>query len=148
MGDSAGGGFVLGLTEHVEELNLRKPHNIIVFSPWLDVSMNNGYDDSDDPILGNEGLKEIGLRWAGKLDTTDYHVSPLYTNNFKMPRTLLFSGSNEIFYLDILNYYKKLVEHDVDVELVVGEDLFHIYPLFPIPEAIGVLKKIKKEMKE
>lgn len=148
MGDSAGGGFVLGFTQQLEKLGLRKPDNIIVFSPWLDVSMKNEYDDTKDPILGNAGLKEIGIRWSGNLSTTDYHVSPLYGDNSCMPRTLIFTGSNEIFYKDILCYYEKLVENKVDVELIVGDEMFHIYPLFPIPEAMGVLKKIKKEMKQ
>ena len=146
MGDSAGGGFVLGFCQYIEQLNLTPPDKMIVFSPWLDVSMKNNCDDTKDPILGNVGLKEIGLRWAGKLSTNDYRVSPLYGKIMNMPRTLLFSGSNEIFYTDIVNYYEKLVENDVDAELVVGEEMFHIYPLFPIPEAIDVLKKIKKEM--
>lgn len=147
MGDSAGGGFVLSFCQYLEEeCELGQPHNIITFSPWVDISMKNEYDDNEDPILGNVGLKEIGIKWAGKLSTTDYRVSPTYGKNTMLPRTLLFTGTNEIFYNDILEYYEKIADNGVDAELIVGEEMFHIYPLFPIPEAIGVLKKIKKEM--
>lgn len=147
MGDSAGAGLALGFCQYLNSIDSKLPDNIIVFSPWVDVSMKNNYDDKDDPILGNAGLREIGKRWAGTLDTTDYRVSPLYGDNRNFPRTLIITGTNEIFYLDIKEYYEKLVEDNVDAEIIVGKDLFHIYPLFPIPEAIGVLKEIKKEMK-
>ncbi len=148
MGDSAGGGFILGFCQYlIEETRLEGPQNIIVFSPWVDITMKNNYDDTKDPILGNAGLREIGIRWAGKLGTDDYRVSPINGKNNNLPRTLMFTGSNEIFYNDILKYHEKLVNNGIDTELIVGEGLFHIYPLFPIPEAIGVLKKIKKEMR-
>lgn len=145
MGDSAGGGFVLGFCQYLKTLHVKLPDNIIVFSPWVDISMKKEYDDTNDPILGNIGLREIGKRWAGKLDTNDYHVSPYYGDNSNLPRTLIFVGSNEIFYNDVKEYYEKLVNDGVDAELIVGEGLFHIYPLFPIPEAISSIKKIKKE---
>lgn len=145
IGDSAGGGFVLSFCQYIKTLNYKMPNNIIVFSPWVDVSMHNNYDDSDDPILGNIGLKEIGKRWAGNLDTNDYRVSPYYGDNSNLPRTLIFVGSNEIFYNDVKEYYEKLVNDGVDGELIIGDGLFHIYPLFPIPEALSAIKKIKKE---
>lgn len=146
MGDSAGGGFILSFCQYIRSLDYKMPEDIIVFSPWVDVSMKNGYDDTDDPILGNIGLKEIGKKWADNLKTTDYHVSPLYGDNKNLPRTLIFVGTNEIFYNDIKDYYEKLVCDGVDAELVTGEGLFHIYPLFPIPEAVNALKIIKKRI--
>lgn len=145
IGDSAGGGFVLSFCQYIKTLNYKMPNNIIVFSPWVDISMHNNYDDSDDPILGNIGLKEIGKRWAGNLYTDDYRVSPYYGDNSNLPRTLIFVGSNEIFYNDVKEYYEKLVNDGVDGELIIGDGLFHIYPLFPIPEALSAIKKIKKE---
>lgn len=147
MGDSAGAGLVLGFCQYLNSIDSKLPDNIIVFSPWVDVSMKNNYDDKDDPILGNIGLREIGKRWSGTLDTTDYRVSPLYGDNHNFPRTLIITGTNEIFYPYIKEYYEKLVDDDVDAKLIVGGDLFHVYPLFPIPEAISILKEIKKEMK-
>lgn len=147
MGDSAGGGLALAFSQYLNKNNLRQADNIIVFSPWLDVSMNNNIDDSNDPILGNTGLKEIGKTWAGNYDLTDYRISPFYGPNTNMPRILLFSGSNEIFYENIENYYYTLIKNNVDAKLIVGRDLFHIYPLFPIPEAINALKKVKNEIK-
>lgn len=146
IGDSAGGGFILSFCQYINTTNMRKPDNIIAISPWVDISMKSNYDDSDDVILGNIGLREIGKRWANNTDTRDYMVSPLYGDNHNFPKTLITTGTDEIFYQDIKDYYENLINSNVDAKLIIGEKLFHIYPMFPIPEAINVLKEIKKEI--
>lgn len=146
MGDSAGGGFVLSFCQYLNSVNLNQPKNIIVFSPWVDISMSDTYDSSQDPILGDVGLRQMGKAWAGNLSTTDYRVSPLYGDNSNLAKTLIFAGENEIFYKDILKYCENLKKDEVDFRLVTGKGLFHIYPLFPIPEARSAFKEIKKEI--
>ena len=147
MGDSAGGGFVLSFCQHLKSIDLPQPDKIITFSPWVDISMaNHHYDNKNDPILGEIGLREIGQSWAGDLDTKDYRVSPLYGDNDGLPRTLIFAGTNEIFYKDIEKYVDNLKKDGVDVKFLTGEGLFHIYPLFPSPEARNAFKEIKKEI--
>ena len=146
MGDSAGGGFVLSFCQYLKTINLPQPNNIVVYSPWVDISMSNTpYDDDSDPILGETGLREIGKSWAGELDTKDYMVSPLFGDNSALPKTLIFTGDNEIFYKDILEYYENLKRDNVDARLIIGKGLFHIYPLFPIPEARDAFRELKKE---
>lgn len=147
MGDSAGGGFILSFAQYIKTINLPQPNNIVVFSPWVDISMSNPpYDNEKDSILGEIGLKELGKSWAGDLDTKDYRVSPIFGDNKGLAKTLIFSGDNEIFYKDIKKYVERLKKDNVDVKLIVGNGLFHIYPLFPIPEAKKALKDIKKEI--
>ena len=146
MGDSAGGGFVLSFCQHLNGIGLPQPENIVVFSPWVDVSMSDDYESNSDPILGDIGLREIGKSWTGNADTKDSRVSPLYGDNRNLAKTLIFAGDNEIFYKDILKYALNLKRDDVDYKLIVGEGLFHIYPLFPMPEARTAFKEIKKEI--
>ena len=147
MGDSAGGGFVLSFCQYIKTINLPQPDNIIVFSPWVDISMSNTpYDSQSDPILGEIGLREIGKSWAGDFDTKDYRVSPLYGDNEGLAKTLVFAGTNEIFYKDIKSYVEKLEKDNVDVRFIEGNGLFHIYPLFPMPEAKKAFKEVKKEI--
>ncbi|WP_458455030.1 alpha/beta hydrolase fold domain-containing protein [Methanobrevibacter sp.] len=147
MGDSAGGGFILSFAQYLNTINLTQPENIVVFSPWVDISMvNSPYDNENDPILGEIGLRELGKSWAGDLDTQDFRVSPLYGNNANLAKTLIFVGDNEIFYKDILKYCDCLKDDGVDFRLIVGEGLFHIYPLFPIPEAKNAFREIEKEL--
>lgn len=147
MGDSAGGGFVLSFCQYLKVFNLTQPDHIVVFSPWVDISMSNPpYDNENDPILGEVGLKEIGKSWAGDWDTEDYLVSPIFGDNSGLSKTLIFAGENEIFYKDIKKYVEKLKNSGVDVRFITGEGLFHIYPLFPIPEAKAAFKEIKNEI--
>lgn len=147
MGDSAGGGFVLSFCQYLKTINLIQPDHIVVFSPWVDISMSNPpYDNENDPILGEIGLKEMGKAWAGNLDARDYRVSPIYGDNSGLSKTLIFAGENEIFYKDIKKYAENLKGSGVDVRFVTGEGLFHIYPLFPMPEARKAFKEIKNEI--
>ena len=147
MGDSAGGGFALSFCQYLKEINLPQPDRIIAFSPWVDVSRSNTpYDSENDPILGEIGLKEIGKSWAGDFDTKDFRVSPLYGDNKGLPRTIIFAGTNEIFYKDIKEYVDNLKDDGVDVKFITGEGLFHIYPLFPSPEARRAFKEVIKEI--
>jgi len=146
MGDSAGGGFVLSFCQYLKTIGLPQPKQIITFSPWVDISLSgNDYDNENDPILGEVGLREIGKAWAGDLDTKDYRVSPLYGDNEGLAKTLIFVGDGEIFYQDVLKFYNKLQDEDVESELIVGKGMFHIYPLFPVPEAKNAFKELKKE---
>lgn len=147
MGDSAGGGFVYSFCQYLKTVDMPQPDKTITFSPWVDISMSNPpYDSENDPILGEIGLKEIGKSWAGDLDTQDYRVSPLFGDNADLPDTLIFVGENEIFCNDIEKYVETLKKDGVNVKLVIGSGLFHIYPLFPIPEARSAFKEIKKEI--
>ena len=147
MGDSAGGGFVHSFCQYLKEIDLPQPNKIITFSPWVDVSMSNPpYNSEDDPILGEIGLSEIGKSWAGDLDTKDPKVSPLFGDNTNLADTLIFAGEHEIFYKDIENYVENLKNDGVNVKVIVGPELFHIYPLFPMPEARATFKEIKKEI--
>lgn len=147
MGDSAGGGFILSFAQYLKSVNLPQPRKIIAFSPWVDISMTNvPYDSKSDPILGEIGLKEIGKSWAGNLDTKDFRVSPLYGDVTGQAPTLIFAGTNEIFCKDIELYAEKLKMSNVDVKFIKGNGMFHIYPLFPSPEAKNALKEIRKEI--
>lgn len=149
MGDSAGGGFVLSFCQYLKTIELPQPDHIVVFSPWVDISMSNPpYDSENDCILGEIGLKEIGKSWAGKLDTKDYKVSPLFGDNAGLPKTLIFAGEKEIFYKDIVKYVENLKNDCVNVKLIIGEGMFHIYPLFPSSEAKKAFKEVKKEIIE
>lgn len=147
MGDSAGGGFIHSFCQYLKTTDLPQPDKIITFSPWVDVSMSNPpYDSENDSILGEIGLREIGKSWAGDLNTQDWRVSPIFGDNVGLPDTLIFAGENEIFCSDIERYVENLKRDGVNVKLVIGNGLFHIYPLFPIPEALSAFKEIKKEI--
>ena len=144
MGDSAGGGFSAAFCEYLAVKDMPQPKNIILISPWVDISMSGDYDEVEyDPMLGVDGAREMGKAWAGDLDTKDYKVSPLFGEVDKLPKTTIFIGTHEIIYPDIVKFYNKLQDNGVDAELIVGEEMSHVYPLYPmVPEAKEAFNRI------
>ena len=137
MGDSAGGGLSAAFAEYLAANDLPQPENLILISPWLDVSMSGDYDEVEfDPMLGVDGLREMGETWAGDLDPKDYKVSPLFGEVDKLSKTTLFVGTHEIFYPDVVEFYNKLKDNGVDAELNIGEEMTHVYAIYPlVPES-------------
>ncbi len=144
MGDSAGGGLAAAFVMYLSEQGIALPEKVCLLSPWVDISMSGDYSDYEnkDPMLGVDGLREMGRIWAGNLDSKDPKVSPLYGNLENFPETLLFTGTREIFYPDVTAFYRKLVQAGRTVELIVGNGLNHVYPLYPIPDAKSAHKAV------
>ena len=144
MGDSAGGGLSISFTQYLKKLNIKLPSKLVLFSPWVDVSMDNGDIDkyeSVDPILSKYGLKELGKMWANELDVKDYKVSPIY-GDLDLPDILLYVGTKEIFYPDNILFFNKLDKSKS--KLIVGEGLTHVYPVYPIKEGCETIKEINE----
>lgn len=144
MGDSAGGGLSLSLAELFKSEGIRQPDELILLSPWVDVSMEN--EDipkyaSIDPFLDAETLKPAGRRWAGDLDIHDWRVSPIYGDLTGIRNATVFVGTDGILYPDITKCFGML-DKDPSNELIVGEGMNHVYPLFPIPEAASADDRI------
>ncbi|RAP51011.1 MAG: hypothetical protein BZ136_00215, partial [Methanosphaera sp. rholeuAM74] len=145
MGDSAGGGLSAAFSEYLASNGFEQPEHLILISPWVDVSMSGDYDDyaDSDPALGIEGPRELGESWAGDLDPKDYRISPLFGDVSQLPQTAIFVGTHEIIYPDIIKFYDKLSSSDVDVKLFVGEEMTHVYPIYPlVPESREALNQI------
>lgn len=144
MGDSAGGGLACTLCECLPE-GIDQPACLVLMSPWLDVSMENpdipAYDQVD-PMLSAYGLVDIGKRWANGVDVHDPLVSPLYGTVGKLRNVVLFAGTREVFYPDVVEFACKLEEAGVNVRLHIGTGLNHVYPLLPVPEARSALNAI------
>ncbi|MBQ2681980.1 MAG: alpha/beta hydrolase, partial [Eggerthellaceae bacterium] len=144
MGDSAGGGLAASFCMDLAQEHLPKPTCAVLFSPWVDVSMSGDYDEllKVDPMLGVDGLRCIGEAWAGETPTTDWRVSPLFGDMASMPPTTLFVGTHEIFYADVTAFRDKLEKAGINVRLIIGQEMNHIWPFFPIPEAETAFKQV------
>ena len=144
MGDSAGGGFSLSLAEYFKQEGIRMPDELILLSPWVDVSMENEeipVYQPQDPLLDPGPLKAVAEYWADGLDLHDWRVSPIYGDLQGICNVTIFTGTSEIFYPDLVKL-KGLLTDDPSNELIIGEGMNHVYPLFPIPEAKPAVEKI------
>lgn len=139
MGDSAGGGLALGLAHALNNESIPQPKQIILLSPWLDVTMSHAeipnYEDAD-PILSAWGLKRVGEKWAKSADNTNHiYVSPKNGPVDKLAPITLFTGTREIFYPDIRDYAATLQAANHQLTFIAQEGMNHVYPIYPIEEA-------------
>ena len=144
IGDSAGGGFSLALAQYCKAEEIRMPDELVLISPWVDVMMENEEIkeyQSKDPFLNPESLRIIAKHWADDLDPHNPLISPIYGDLKGIHRVTAFVGTHEILYPDIVKFYHML-DQDPANELIVAENMNHVYPLFPIPEAKPAIKKI------
>ena len=145
MGDSAGGGLALGLAQSLVRSGAPLPERLILFSPWVDVSMENPEIERYvpvEPILHLELVKVHGRYWAGEGDTHQWQVSPLYGDMTGLPPVKLYCGTRELLYPDILLASERLRDAGVDMSLHVARGLNHDYPLMPLPEAEATVREV------
>ncbi len=144
MGDSAGGGLALSLTEHFKAKGMHRPDRLILLSPWVDISLENEQIkeyESIDPFLKAAPLRDCAELWKGDLDIHDWRVSPIYGDLKGIRNVTVFVGTDEILYPDITKCFGML-DRDPSNELITGKEMNHVYPLFPIPEAKPAVDKI------
>lgn len=144
FGDSAGGGLGLSLLEQIVKLNINKISASVLFSPWVDLTMSNP-DIADytkkDFLLPLSDVKRVALLYAKDGELTNNLISPIYGSMENIGDVLLFSGSNELLYPDIIKLYRKLREVNY-AELIVGKNMQHDWILLPIKKSQRALKHI------
>lgn len=102
-GDSAGGGLALGHALWMRENGRAAVDGILLFSPWLDVTLTNpeiAGMERRDPMLSRPMLVEAGRWWAGDRDTTDPLVSPLFGDLAGLPPVTTYIGGHDILLPD------------------------------------------------
>lgn len=145
MGDSAGGGFALALAQLLVEKQLTQPKKIIMFSPWLDVTMKNEAAhqvEQDDPMLGIYGLVEMGKAYAGETDTSHYMLSPINGGLEGLGELTLVVGTHDVLWPDAKRFNQMVEAKGIQMNYFEYPKMNHIFIVFPIPEAKNALKKV------
>lgn len=150
MGDSAGGGLTLGLCQHLMVSDLKIPYQIILLSPWLDVTMSNPdihLTDKKDKILSLEGLKIAGQQYAGNIHPNDFRVSPIYGELSGLCPISVFTGTHDILLSDARKLKQLLENAGVENHHFEYPGMFHDWMLVTQMKESGmVLKQISKFM--
>ncbi len=142
MGDSAGGGYSLALAEGLKDRGLPQPDELVLLSPWVDVTMSNpDMADYYDPMLTVTMGKMSGEAWAGDLSVSDPLVSPIYGDMSDLKNVTIFVGDRELFYPDDTLLYEKLKNNE-NVTLHIGKGQNHVYPVYPTPEGRIAVEQI------
>lgn len=137
MGDSAGGGMALGFSQMLRNEDLQQPEEIILISPWLDISL--GHEDirkyeKRDPMLNVDNLRKIGRLWAGGSHPGSYRLSPINGNLENLGRISIFIGTHEICFPDAAELSRILNEQGIGHNYFEYNRMNHNFPLYPIKE--------------
>ena len=146
LGDSVGGTLITALTQRLVKNQLDLPAKLILISPVMDASMTNpdiaGLDKKD-PMLSKTGVLSAKKLCARTMDLKDPMISPLYGSFNEFPKTILFLAENDITYPDQKRAVEKLKASKCDTEVILGENMPHVWPLLPVmKEAKSALAKI------
>lgn len=145
MGDSAGGGLALALSEYFSKEKISAPDELILFSPWVDVSMNNpsiSAFESRDPWI-TPSYRVAGEYWAGDTEISDWRISPIHGELSTLKNVTVFYGTEEILWPD-MQLLKKKLEREPSNKIIEEEGMNHVYPILPIPEGKAAIDKIRR----
>lgn len=137
VGESAGGGLCFALALRLKQLNLPQPEKMVTLSPWVDLlqSLEACRLMKKDPILSCDGLEKAAMYYTNGHDAKDPLVSPLYGDLTGLPPCLTITGGDEILLAESEALHQKLLLSQVESTLHVQEGMWHVYPLYPVPEA-------------
>jgi acetyl esterase/lipase len=151
MGDSSGGGFALALAQYATLNQIDQPAQIILLSPWLDVSMQNPEIkkiDKLDPYLGVDGLKQAGLAYAGPGNTANYQVSPINGPVESVAPISILIGSHDVLMPDARKLTALAGAKGVSINYVEYPKMNHVWLSLKIPEAKKGMNKILQLLKQ
>lgn len=146
MGASAGGSIALAAVQLLRDRG-RVPARLVLISPGvLDGTLSDPRQDELEPrdrMVARGGLAEAVRLYAGSLDIRDPRVSPLFGDMQGLPPMTVLVSNSELLYPDSLRLADKAREAGVPVDLHVGDDLPHAYPVFvDTPEGRNALTTI------
>ena len=135
IGDSVGGTLIVSLIQRLIIKNITLPEKIILVTPVMDASMSNPdieKVDNIDPMLSKIGVLSAKKMCAENNDLKNVMISPLFGSFDKFPHTILFLAENDIFYPDQKLAVQKIINAKIDLELIEGKNMPHIWPFLPV----------------
>lgn len=150
MGDSAGGGMSLSLSQLLKENKLKQPGNLILISPTLDMSFCNPEIQEMgklDPVSAVPALIDITKWYAGEKGSKNYLISPIYGDIEGLSKISLFIGTHDIFYPDAKKIKRMADELEIKINYHEYPNMVHGWPLFFFPESKKAFKEIIKIIK-
>lgn len=146
MGDSAGGGFSLGLAQMLRNQAKALPCKLVLLSPYLDQTAADPMQvelEKTDVLISVEGIRRLGSWWMREgEDPAMFPSSPLFESVDRLPPMLVFAGSDEVLLSDSLRLKKKGDEIGARIDLKIYDRMQHVWMLLPIPEAKRALNEI------
>ncbi len=135
IGDSVGGTLITAMVQRLIAKNESVPNKLVLVSPVMDASFSNSEIDKIDlidPMLSKKGLLSAKKMCAGNYDLKEPIISPIYGSFDGFPETVIYVAEKDITYPDQILAYKKIQKANVDIKLIEGKNMPHIWPFLPI----------------
>lgn len=145
LGDSAGGGFVLSFSMLLRERIENQPKNIVMMSPWLDLSLENPdliESEKLDNMSGIIGNKYVGKLWASDLDIKNYLVSPINGTFNNLPKITIITGGKDILRPDCIKFSKILTDEKIVHNYIEYKGQGHDFGAYPTKEGNMLIEDI------
>ena len=140
LGTSSGGNLALGMVPYINDGHgdTPMPGYILAISPGTCVDTEEEWQrmlelDEKDIIIPAQYMKTAEEIMRHGDDTIPEYMIRLQKGDFtNCPKVTFMYGSDEALYVVAPSFEKKMKEYGVDYEMIVGEGMFHCYPVFPI----------------
>jgi epsilon-lactone hydrolase len=149
-GDSAGGGLALGQALELARLGLPLPARIILFAPWLDLTLSDPAArevEARDLMLSIEALRLSGQWWAAGDDMRLPRLSPLYADLGGLPPINIYQGADDLLVADARSFARKGRAAGNDLRYREFPGAFHVFvAATAAPEAKTVFAEIGEHL--
>ncbi len=145
IGDSSGGGMALALAQKARDAGIQQPKDLVLLSPWLDVTMTNpGIRESNqkDPYIGLHACVSAGERYAKNYDPKRPDISPIYGTLDNLGRISLFVGTHDIMLPDCRKLRAMADKADIPYSHIEYVDMIHDWMLLSLPESVTARDEI------
>jgi acetyl esterase/lipase len=144
-GDSAGGGLTVASLLALRDAGDPLPACAVPMSPWLDLELTGASFDTRadlDPMCSHTGLKEMADWYLAGQDARTPTASPIHADLAGLPPLLVQVGDHEVLLDDSVRLVDRAKQAGVDATLEIGEECFHVYQAFPVPEADEAIARL------
>ncbi|MGB9979946.1 alpha/beta hydrolase [Methanobacterium sp.] len=132
VGISAGGTLALSTLLSLRDNGVELPKAVVCMSPVVDmlfeghsVVTNKGKDWITQEML--EKSRKVYLKGN---NLTQPLASPVYADLHGLPPIMIQAGSHELLLDDIIKFYEKAVDSDIEVTFELWKDMFHNFQIF------------------
>ena len=149
MGDSSGGGMSVVLSQQLLHGTTPLPSQLILFSPWLDTTLNNpaiAAQDKIDPFLGLEGLHSAAKWYSADLGLQHPLVNPMRGPVAGLPPITLFIGSRDLLLPDCERFRDNVTAAGGAMDYYCCPHMLHLWMFLPVAEAKKVYRTVVSKL--
>jgi acetyl esterase/lipase len=144
-GDSAGGALTLGTLLSARDAKLPLPRAAVCLSPLTDCTRSGESWQTrvkDEAMLSVPFCAAATRMYLGDRDPSAPLASPLFADLRGLPPIAIHVGTHELLLDDSLRFAKHAQAQGVEVTLRVWDGMWHVFPLFAVPESRACVREI------